>query len=129
VIYLDDRILTHPKLIRAGQLIGRNGVSRALHLYITGLAYAQAYITDGFVNDALITRYAFDNDPLRVAKALANESVRLWHRVEGGYQIHDYHEYNDDAAKVERKKALTRARVARWRSRHNRLGETEFRHS
>lgn len=118
MIYLDDRILGHPKLIRAGQLIGRNGVSRALHLYIAGLAYAQTYITDGFVSEALVTRYAFVSDPLRVANALTNESVRLWHRVEGGYRIHDYHEYNDDAGKVAHKKALTRARVARWRSRH-----------
>jgi hypothetical protein len=121
VIYLDDRILGHPKLVRAGQLVGRNGVSRALHLYIVGLVHAQTYITDGFVNDALVSGFPFDSDPLRVAKALANDTVRLWHRADGGYRIHDYHEYNDDAAKVERKKALTRARVARWRSRHLRL--------
>lgn len=121
MIYLDDRILEHPKLIQAGQLIGRNGVSRALHLYIAGLAYAQTYITDGFVSDAVVTRYGFVSDPLRVAYALTNERVRLWHRVEGGYRIHDYHEYNNDAAKIEHKKALTRARVARWRARHLRL--------
>ena len=121
MIYLDDRILTHPKLMRAGELIGRNGVSRALHLYLVGLAHAKRYLTNGFVTELVVSSCPGCEKPVRVATALCHESVTLWHPCAGGFQIHDYLDYNDTAEEVKRKQQVTRERVAKWRALHPRL--------
>lgn len=115
-MYLDDKIIGHPKLIRAGQLVGRNGVSRAFMLYVTGLVHARQYLTDGVLKDSLVTSYRFDKDPLRVALALCHNSVNLWHQEPGGYRIHDYLDYNKSAEQIKHQQQVTRDRVTRWRA-------------
>ena len=46
---------------------------------------------------------------------LANRTVRLWRKVRGGYQIHDYHQWNPKAAVVKEKRELDRQRKAQAR--------------
>lgn len=116
MIYLDDRILGHPKIVRAGELLGRNGVSRAFLLFVAGIAYARTYVTDGHIPVTFIERYTDDDDPALVAKTLADKRVGLWHRNADGYRIHDFHDWNETAAAVTRKREVTRVRVARWRA-------------
>ena len=118
---VDEKLLEHPKLIRAGQLVGRNGVSRALHLYLVGLVHARKYLTNGFVNEQVVVSCRTVESPLRVAGCLCHEQVSLWHHQPGGYQIHDYLRYNDTADEVKHKQELTRQRVAKWRASHPRL--------
>jgi hypothetical protein len=119
-VIVDEKFLEHPKLIRAGQLVGRNGVSRALHVYLAGLAHARKYLTNGFVGMPVVTSWRLCENPVRVATALCHESVTLWHPEPGGYRIHDFLQYNDDATEVKRKQQVTRQRVAKWRALHPR---------
>ena len=102
MLYLDDRLPTHPKILKAGERLGPGGASKALHLYLLGLAYARQNLTDGFVSDAFVVsvRGLFASDS--VAVALADKHVRLWRKVRGGYRIHDYEHYNPKAAAVAR---------------------------
>ena len=120
-VIVDEKLLEHPKLIRAGQLVGRNGVSRALHIYLAGLVHARKYLTNGFVGTPVVTSWQLCESPVRVATALCHETVSLWHHVPGGYQIHDYLRYNDTADEVKHKQELTRQRVAKWRAVHRPL--------
>jgi hypothetical protein len=119
-VIVDEKLLEHPKLIRAGQLVGRNGVSRALHVYLAGLVHARKYLTNGFVGTPVVTSWTFCEKPVAVAWALCHESVSLWHHEPEGYRIHDYLKYNDTADEVKHKQQLTRERVAKWRALHSR---------
>jgi hypothetical protein len=108
MLYLDDRLPTHPKLFQAGKLLGVNGIAHALYLYLAGLAYAREHLTDGFVPDQFVIGNSLIREPKQVARALASRKVLLWHRVPGGYQIHDFLDYNPSASK-------TKALRAEWR--------------
>ena len=119
MLYLDDRLPLHPKILKAGQRLGAGGASQALHLYVLGLAHARQHLTDGFVSDAFLSsvRGLFASDS--VAVALADKRVRLWRKVRGGYRIHDYHHYNPKAAEVKEKREQDRLRKQVERARRN----------
>ena len=119
-VIVDEKLLEHPKLIQAGQLIGRNGVSRALHLYLVGLVHARKYLTNGFVSAQVVAGCRTVESPLRVAGCLCSEQVLLWYRQPGGYQIHDYLQYNKAADEIKHEQQVTRERVAKWRALHPR---------
>jgi len=89
-VKLDDKFPDHPKVVAAGPMAG--------WLYICGLAYANRMLTDGFIPTAQVRRLV----DIRGTQALADRLVEvgLWHQMEGGYQIHDYLEYqpSKDAA-------------------------------
>lgn len=90
-VKLDDHFPDHPKVLAAGPL--------AAWLYVCGLAYASRYLTDGFVPAAQVPRLA----DLKQASALAERLVDagLWEQTDGGYQIHDYLEYQRSAREVD----------------------------
>ena len=98
---IDDQFSEHPKVIEAGPLAG--------WLYVRGLCYAAKYLTDGFISDAQAQQLAlFAGSSPELLQKLVDCS--LWERVNGGYQIHDYLDYNPTAASVraEREAAKTR---------------------
>lgn len=107
-VKLDDQIMRSPK-IRA--------VSRdAFALHIAGLCYCATALTDGRIPDRDL--------PLVAAEALAPEAsagelegVGLWVRTDGGWDIHDYLDYQPsrDAVMEDRRKA--RERKAKQRNR------------
>lgn len=84
---IDDNFFNHPKVRKAGK--------DAIIFHMAALCHSNAFTTDGFIADDLldlIAAQAFQ----RKAKALADLLVdcNLWDRVEGGYLIHDFLEYN-----------------------------------
>lgn len=107
-VKLDDQIMRNPK-IRA--------VSRdAFAFHIAGLAYCATALSDGHIPDRDL--------PLVAAEALAPEAsagelgaVGLWERREGGWEIHDYLDFQPSRADVldERRKARERKAVQRAR--------------
>jgi len=119
MLYLDDRLPTHPKILKAGDLLGPGGASRALHLYLLGLAYARQNLTDGFIPESFVSSCGAISKSGSIAKVLANRTIRLWRKVKGGYQIHDYHAYNPKAFEVKEKRARDRQRKQAERSRRN----------
>jgi hypothetical protein len=119
VLYLDDRLPTHPKILKAGARLGEGGASQALHLYLLGLAYARQNLTDGFVPESFVIACGAIPKSGSIAKVLANRTIRLWRKVKGGYQIHDFHKYNPKASEVKEKREHDRQRKAEERSRRN----------
>jgi len=115
MLYLDDRLPTHPKILKAGARLGEGGASQALHLYLLGITYARQHLTDGFIPNAFVSSCGVVSKSGSVAKVLANRTVRLWRKVRGGYQIHDYHQWNPKAAVVKEKRELDRQRKAQAR--------------
>lgn len=114
---LEDNIAHHPKFLLAGQLIGGPaGASRALALWVAAIGYARAGLTNGVVHDAFVTKFALDSDPKKVANALSSRRVRLFHRVKGGYKVHDFTEYNGTADKLRYQRELAKARKRRQRA-------------
>ena len=115
-IKLDDTLPNNPKILPLGD--------RAFRLYIEGLCYANQYLTDGFLANAVVDRL----DP-----ELANIELieaGLWKQADGGFQIHDYTKHQSSRRDVQDKRDQVRDRVTRYREKSNTdvtLPETEYR--
>lgn len=89
----------------------------AFRLYVTGIAWCAAELTDGFISDDNVALL-----PLRRnRKAAAGELVerKLWTRTEGGYMVHDFLEYNRSAARMQQERKARNARQQAFRDRSN----------
>jgi hypothetical protein len=116
MLYLDDRLPVHPKILRAGQRLGVGGASCALHLYVLGISYARTYLTDGFLPFSFIASCGVIPKRESVANALSSRGVGLWRKVKGGYRIHDFHHYNPKASEERDKRERHRLKMAAWRA-------------
>jgi hypothetical protein len=113
-IKLDDTLPNNPKILPLSD--------KAFRLYIEGLCYANQYLTDGFLAQAVINRLDSGNAWQEMIDA------GLWIEVEGGAQIHDYCEHQTSRKVVEEKREQVRNRVTRYREKSNAqvtLSETE----
>ncbi len=104
---LDDALLGHPKVLSAGLALGRDGSIVALGFYVSCLLHANRYLTDGFLSDAVIA-HLHSARPAEIAGELVK--ARLLDRVDGGYQIHDFHDHNLRADSVRKKRKADRDR-------------------
>jgi len=109
-VEFERNVRNHPKVVQAGPL--------ASWLWFAGISYADDYATDGFIpTEAVPTLANFQGcfvpdpaaptavvvvDPLQLAERLVR--VRLWERVEGGFQVHDFLEHNESRADRERQR-------------------------
>ena len=129
---LDDHFSENPKMVGVGPL-GRD-------LYVRALCYASRNLTDGFIPrgivSALLAEFVGIGVPLAsigksapastggTADAASIDwqtvmvSAGLWEPASGGFNIHDFLEFNPtrEAVLAERKK--TAQRVSTWRKRH-----------
>lgn len=101
---VDDQLAFHPKALAAG--------NEALGMWVRAMSYSCQMLTGGFISRDVVIAFG----GVKVAKRLV--AARLWHEVEGGYQFHDWDEYQP-SAEVEKVKR-ERTRVAR--SEAGRLG-------
>jgi hypothetical protein len=108
-VKLDDQFFTHPKVL--------DRTKDAKLLYMAGLTYAAANLTDGYLSPAALRLSAATVD---VPTAVASELVEagLWTVSRGGHQIHDYLEYNPSAEEVKAQRADNARRQAEWRERN-----------
>jgi hypothetical protein len=116
VLYVDDKLSKHPKILKAGDALGgkaANGSALALALFVDALAYTKEHLTNGFVPAAIVAGSALLADPQAVAAALTR--ARLWHRVEGGYRFHDFLDWNKSGADVKRERRKWREKKRRQR--------------
>lgn len=84
---IDDNFFSHPKIRKAG--------NNAAMLYLAALCHSNAYMTEGYIADDvldLIGIQAFQNDPKQSADRLVE--CGLFIRIDDGYLIHDFLEYN-----------------------------------
>lgn len=101
---IDDRANEHKKQLAAG--------TEACWLWACGLMYANRQeARDGFIPEQVLGMLYPFKAPARLAAKLVE--VRLWHRVEGGYQIHDYHRINPTKEQVEAERKAGRDRAAK----------------
>ena len=93
-VKVDDRIFLHRKF--------RLASDPARLLYIAGLCYAAQAESDGVIltaDLAVVAAYARTVDATATAAELV--TVGLWERTEGGFQVHDYLEYQPSRAHLE----------------------------
>jgi len=104
-IKLDDTLPNNPKILPLSD--------KAFRLYIEGLCYANQYLTDGFLAQAVVNRLDSGN--------ASNELIvaTLWLQTDGGVQIHDYCEHQTSRKTVEEKREQVRNRVTRYREKSN----------
>jgi len=114
-IKIDDQFADHPKVIAAGPL--------AAWLYVCGLTYCGRYLTDGWIPDGQVRKLADIDDAAAQVQRLVD--VGLWERVDDGYIVHDYLEYNPTGEKVRAERAANARRQAEWRER-NRQDNGQF---
>jgi len=100
---LDDALIDHPKVFAAGKRIGTNGPAIALGLYTVGLMWTNKHLTDGYLPTATVESFRHVKHPLAIADALVHAS--LFEKVDGGFRIHDFSEWNLPAADVRAKRA------------------------
>jgi 5-methylcytosine-specific restriction endonuclease McrA len=80
----------------------------AWRMWGMGLIYCQKNLTDGFISESAIDTWAIREQKgqrLRdVAKELCTPQVpgksALWEKVDGGYLVHDYLQWNDSKAQI-----------------------------
>lgn len=80
---LDDGFPEHPKVEQLSD--------RAFRLHVTALCSAQRSDTKGFISLYTLRRLGVPN-PKKIASGLV--AAGLWDEEPGGYQIHDFTEYN-----------------------------------
>lgn len=100
-VRIDDQFPEHPKIEEVGPL--------GMAMQVAALCYANRYLTDGKLPSRTVAKFmptvSFDpetGDPVTwrdIASLLVEAGI--WDEVEGGYQIHDYHEYQPSKAEVE----------------------------
>lgn len=103
-VRIDDNFADHPKII---------GLSdAAFRLFITGLCYSNRQLTDGIIPYQMVNAWVGD-DPLKPSDEL--EDQNLWERVDKGFRIRSYDEYQPTKLQVEKQRAEARERIKRYR--------------
>lgn len=124
-IRLDDGMPEHPKIAALD--------ARSAWTFVCSIAYANRNLTDGFVPDAVAFRLADhpqQGEPSQVIDELADAG--LWEVAEGGYQIHDYPDYQRSREEVrgtaetlsEKRARAGRAGAAKRWQRHGKTWQT-----
>lgn len=114
-VRIDDQFPKHPKIARCGP-IGQA-------LFVSGLCYCAQYLTDGFIPSGVAAALidATDDDLVetfdirRVIQRLVDSG--MWEKVRGGYQVHDYLEYQPSKETVQARRDEARNRMRSHRSR------------
>lgn len=117
-VKLDDGFPDHRKQLAAG--------AAACWLWACGLAYCNRQKTrDGFIPNAKVTLLY----PLRDTSKLSTRLVEvgLWDRVEGGFKVHDYHDYQPSSDSDQAKKAES-GRIGGLRSGETRRAIRDSKH-
>ena len=100
-IKIDDTLPNNPKILPLSD--------GAFRLYIEGLCYANQYLTDGFLTNAVVRRLDINSAQAELV------SAELWDVVDNGIQIHDYCEHQTSKADVEAKRDQSRQRLVKHR--------------
>ncbi|MHB9857669.1 hypothetical protein [Streptomyces sp. YIM S03343] len=106
-VKLDDRFPTHRKVALVSD--------RAFRLYVSALCWSSENLTEGKILDRELPLVARIRGVKAAAKEL--EDARLWDRIEGGWVIHDFLEYNPDRARVQADRDANAARQKAFRER------------
>lgn len=97
-------ILTSPKFVPLSD--------GAMRLWLHGLCWSKEHLTDGFIPESMLP--TLHKRAARLVRELLTVQVSdkspLWHRESGGYRIHDYADWQDSAAIVQKRRLTWRAK-------------------
>lgn len=115
---LDDRYDDNRKVKRAWR-----EHPRAVGLHAMAITYSSRHETDGFL-DAIWVEERLPNAKERAGCVLALVSAGLFSEVEGGWQVHDYLDYNPSRVELDeqreaRSESARKAAKARWGAESN----------
>jgi hypothetical protein len=101
---VDDSFHSHPKVLTSSL--------EALGLWVVAGTWSAHNLTDGFVSGQVLLRLHTD------ATSLAEElvTVGLWKRAKGGYQFHDWIEYQPTKEEVEAERRKWAEKKAKQRA-------------
>lgn len=99
---VDDQLAMHFKTMQAG--------NRAIGVWVRAGAWAAGNLTDGFVPESLLPALAADRDDVDALVAAG-----FWREVEGGWQFHDWDEYQPTSEQVKAKRDADRDRKRKQR--------------
>jgi len=106
-IRFDTSLPDNPKILELVEM--RDGRAAAF-VYCCSLAYAGKHGTDGF-----IPKWALSRINGRPADAQRLIDVRLWHEVEGGWEVNGWAERQESNDETQaRKERAQKAAAARW---------------
>ncbi|MGW3321091.1 hypothetical protein [Streptomyces virginiae] len=114
-VRLDDRFPSHRKVALLSD--------RAFRLHVSALCWSSENLTEGKILDTELRVIAHVRNTKAAAKEL--EERNLWDRVDDGWVIHDFLEYNPDRAKVKAERDANAARQQAWRDRKKAKAEAE----
>lgn len=104
-VRIDDSFSDHPKVEAAG--------GDAAWLYVCMLCYCNRHLTDGFVPVEKLPRLSDRSRPAALAARLAE--VGLVDAVDGGWRVHDYHDYQPSRESVVAERDQAKERMRRVR--------------
>jgi hypothetical protein len=108
-VRIDDNFPHHPKVVAVG--------ATAMGLYVAALCHSNVFMTDGFVSKVClgsVLEWKSSKSKERAVSALV--AAGLWTVVEGGYQIHDYLDYQPSRAQIVGERDAARERMRARRS-------------
>jgi hypothetical protein len=111
---VESKFPSHPKVCDAGDRLGAYGSGRVLALWLFASAYAVDQLTDGFIPRAVIAQCPHVRQPLVVAQAMV--AAGLWHRANGGWDVHDFSRYNPSGSAVKASRDHERDKKRRQRA-------------
>lgn len=97
----DDQLADHPKVMALGDLR-----RPAIGLWTMCGTYCARHLTDGFVSRQVVAMYA-DRDLKKLTDALVKAGLFI--PVDGGWQLHDYLDWNPSREKVLKDRAKKQA--------------------
>jgi hypothetical protein len=109
-VKIDDQAPRNAKLLRAGPA--------ACWLWVCGLAHCQSQLSDGFIADAALAMMGVSGVSRCQKLAGVLVACGLFERVDGGYQVHDYHDYNATRSEAQ----AGRSELSHKRAEAGRLG-------
>lgn len=111
---VDDNLAFHGKTVAAG--------NAALGLWVRAGSWSAQTLTEGFVPEHMIAAFG----GTKSAGSLL--SCGLWDRVDGGYQFHDWHEYQPSRESVENERRAAKDRQQRARDKARQAKEATQSH-
>ena len=92
---IDDKFLNNIKIQKAGAL--------GMALYLAGLIHCNSNLTDGFIDeDILPMLYGLSFQSARNKSVERLVELKLWHRVDGGYEINDFLDFNKSKNEIDK---------------------------
>lgn len=107
---IEENAMDHPKFIALN--------AGAWRLWCEGGTYCQKHLTDGFIPSSALKgfRYYSAGALKQLLEALVPSKGPLWHRVDGGIQVHDYLDHNESREKVLKMRGDAKERLERWKA-------------